>query len=124
MVRLPWFCGLLLLAGCAGGQSTTDPCVRKMDVIEVANLTLNTTTSVHANLTVTSGACLTNEAVSWASTSPNIAPIVSSNDSVAVVRGQASGRTYLVAFLTRIPATRDSIQITVVAPIDIDPVAH
>jgi len=110
--------GALLFAACSGGQSTTDPCVRTIDVLDAPAILVSATTTVHATVKNKSGSCSGNEPVSWVSSNSQSAEILSATDSTASVRGKAAGKPNIVAFLSRFPTVRDSIILTVNAPTD------
>jgi hypothetical protein len=108
----------VLTAAC-GGQTISDPCLRKLNVEDVADVTRGGTAVVHATITDQTGNCTTADAaLSWSSSRPTIGDIVSSDNSSATVRALAVGHTTITAWFTHSPTTRDSTSVGVVAPTD------
>lgn len=118
MRRIILFSALVLAAGC-GGQSTTDPCTIRVNVIDAANAYPGNVVSVDADVTVRAGTCAEAEKqLSWLSKSTDVAEVVSSNSEGAELRAKKAGTTTVVAWLTRTPSVRDSILFTVLAVVD------
>jgi hypothetical protein len=121
MRRLLLASAVLFSAACAG--QSTDPCVMKLDVNEVANIQLATTATAHAKLQPKSGSCSSTlkGSLTWNSSNTAVLSILTSNDSTASLRGLKAGTSILSAWLTRTPTIRDSVTVSVVTATDVRP---
>lgn len=117
------FASVVLFSTACAGQST-DPCVMKLDVKDLANVQLATTATAHAQLQAKSGSCSSGAlkgSLTWASSSPTVLSILTSNDSTASLRALKTGSSILSAWLTLTPSVRDSVTVNVVTPTDAKP---
>ncbi|MGQ0814546.1 MAG: hypothetical protein ACT4O1_08775 [Gemmatimonadota bacterium] len=108
----------LIMVGCAG-QTTADPCQLRVNVLETSDANVGNTREVIAEVEVRSGVCgLRDKELSWRSSRTDIADISSTTDSSALVVAKKAGVATITGFLTRTPAVKDSISLTVRAPVD------
>lgn len=111
-------CAMVLCVGCAK-QTTAADCVLKVDVLDAPSLQLGSTRTVSVETGVKSGDCPSaNFDLTWSVLNVNIVDLVNSNNTSASLVAKKAGSTYLVAWLTRTPTVRDSIQVSVFAPTD------
>ena len=109
-----------LFAGACAGQSTTDPCIMKLDVQDVTSVPVGGTRTVLTELGRKSGTCpsVIKGSLTWSTDNPSIATLLASNDSTATVKGIKAGTAIITAWLSLTPSVRDSINVTVVPPVD------
>jgi hypothetical protein len=113
---------VVVLAAC-GGQDTNEPCVLKLNVFEMPQVQVGVSVPVDLELSVKSGSCSvpTNANVIWSTSNANIAEIESMTNTTATVRAKKQGSAFITAWLALAPSTRDSITLTVAAPVDQQP---
>ena len=119
MRRLTILSAAVVLAACAG-QDTNEPCVLELNVFDMPQVQVGASVPIDLELSVESGSCSVpaNANVLWSTSNANIAEIESQTNTSASVRAKKQGSAFITAWLALAPSTRDSITLTVAAPVD------
>jgi hypothetical protein len=118
MKRCVILAALFVVVACAD-QDEVDPCTIRVNVVDAASIQVNGTRIVEADVDVRSGVCSTfDKEIEWSSSKPDVGTITAFSQSSATVLAKKAGTTVIKAWLIRTPDVRDSISLTVTAPVD------